>query len=231
MYMYVMKLCSKMTVVCLEIVFKNIRHRKFQNVLTLSGSKYFLTLQVSDNARLSELYTSSEDSITRLEGELTRARGEVVDQHSLITSISQDKESISRAVAQNKDLKEQLAELQEAFVHKSQQNMELATALESQKYQNQRLILGQAKLSEDLTEKKRVEEMGDKREEYVREEPEGVAHPLPQDNPDQSQIQVSTCTVHVHIKWVRRHMLSAYMYMYIHVPVHMYNLTYMYTVS
>ena len=113
-----------------------------------------------------------------------------MDQQSLITSISQDKESISRAVAQNKDLKEQLAELQEAFVHKSQQNMELATALESQKYQNQQLIQAQGKLREDLTEEKRVEEMGDKREEYVRAEPEGVAHPLPQDNPDQSQIQV-----------------------------------------
>ena len=60
--------------------------------------------QVSDNAQLSQLHSSSEDTVARLEGELSRVRGEVVDQQSLMATISQDKESISRAVAQNKDL-------------------------------------------------------------------------------------------------------------------------------
>ena len=60
--------------------------------------------QVSENAQLSQLYSSSEDTVARLEGELSRVRGEVVDQQSLMATISQDKESISRAVAQNKDL-------------------------------------------------------------------------------------------------------------------------------
>ena len=60
--------------------------------------------QVSDNAQLSQLYPSSEETVARLEGELSRVRGEVVDQQSLMATISQDKESISRAVAQNKDL-------------------------------------------------------------------------------------------------------------------------------
>ena len=58
--------------------------------------------QVSDNAQLSQLYPSSEETVARLEGELSRVRGEVVDQQSLMATISQDKESISRAVAQNK---------------------------------------------------------------------------------------------------------------------------------
>ena len=43
-----------------------------------------------------------------------------------------------RAVAQNKELKEQLAELQEAFVKQTHRNMGLATSLETEQIRNQR---------------------------------------------------------------------------------------------
>ena len=106
---------------------------------------------MSDNAQLSQLYSSSEDTVARLEGELSRVRGEVVDQQSLMATISQDKESISRAVAQNKDFKEQLAELQEAYV----QNMELASSLDSEKYRGQKLTQRLTEMEEELTEERR----------------------------------------------------------------------------
>ena len=111
--------------------------------------------QVSDNAQLSQLHSSSEDTVTMLEEELSRVRGEVVDQQSLMATISQDKESISRAVAQNKDLKEQLAELQEAYVQKSHQNMELASSLDSEKYRGQKLTQQLTEMEEELTEERR----------------------------------------------------------------------------
>ena len=156
--------------------------------------------QVSDNAQLNQLYSTTEDSLTKLEGELSRVKGEVVGQQTLMATISQDKESISRAVAQNKELKEQLAELQEAFVQKSHHNMELATTLESEKYQNQMLTQRQVEVERELTaEKRRFEEIkrelpvsGDKEEEE-RLEPVGVTHegiPSTDTTIDTTQLQV-----------------------------------------
>eukprot|EP00731_Ephydatia_muelleri_P023993 Em0016g264a len=68
-----------------------------------------------------------------LEAKLERLQEQVVDQKGLLTTISQDKETISRAMAQNKELKNHLAELQEAFVKQSHQSMELASELETAK--------------------------------------------------------------------------------------------------
>ena len=61
-------------------------------------------------------------------------RETAVDSQRLLDTMSQDKEALSRAVAQNKELKIQLEEIQEAFIRMSQQNMELATELESEKF-------------------------------------------------------------------------------------------------
>ena len=61
-------------------------------------------------------------------------RETAVDSQRLLDTMSQDKEALSRAVAQNKELKTQLEEIQEAFIRMSQQNMELATELESEKF-------------------------------------------------------------------------------------------------
>lgn len=52
-------------------------------------------------------------------------------------------------MSQNKDLKEQLTELQEAFIKQSHQNMELATELET--YHHQRLQAARAEEQVDST--------------------------------------------------------------------------------
>ena len=57
-----------------------------------------------------------------------------------------------RAVSQNKELKEQLAELQEAFVTQSHRSMELATVLETEQIRNQKLQQEKEKAEEHVDE-------------------------------------------------------------------------------
>ena len=96
-----------------------------------------------------------QSRLAETEKEIERLQEEAVDQKGLLETISQDKEALSRAVAQNRELKTQLVELQDAFVRLSQQNMQLATDLETEKYYVSEL---QKKLREE--EEGRREEVG-----------------------------------------------------------------------
>ena len=78
--------------------------------------------------------SEQEGQVLELELRLSRLSEQAVDQHSLLTTISQDKETVSRATAQNKQLKSHLSELQDAFIRLSHQNMELASDLETEKH-------------------------------------------------------------------------------------------------
>ena len=80
-----------------------------------------------------------EGQVLELELRLSRLSEQAVDQHSLLTTISQDKETVSRATAQNKQLKSHLSELQDAFIRLSHQNMELASDLETEKHNTARM--------------------------------------------------------------------------------------------
>ena len=86
------------------------------------------------------------------EREAERLREAAVDTRGLLETISSDKEALSRAVSQNRELKTQLEELQEAFVRMSRGSMELASELESERYQLTRL---RAQLQETGEEKAR----------------------------------------------------------------------------
>lgn len=68
------------------------------------------------------------------EREGSRLREASVDSQSLLDTMSRDKEALSRSVGQNRELKTQLVELQDAFVKMSKQNMELATELETERF-------------------------------------------------------------------------------------------------
>ena len=67
------------------------------------------------------------------ERESERLRESAVDSQRMLDTMNSDREALSRAIAQNQQLKSQLAELQEAFVKMSQQNMQLATELETER--------------------------------------------------------------------------------------------------
>ena len=71
---------------------------------------------MADNANLSRLHEEKEDEVEELGRVLSRFKEESVDKGSLLEGIQSDKATISRAMAQNKQLKIQLEELQTAFV-------------------------------------------------------------------------------------------------------------------
>lgn len=93
-----------------------------------------LSVKVEENDRLSQLLEQLQLRVAEAEGEGARLREAAVDSGSLLDTMSRDKEALSRAVGQNKELKTQLVELQDAFVKMSKQNMELATELETERF-------------------------------------------------------------------------------------------------
>ena len=79
---------------------------------------------------MSQLQSQLEEA----ERETERLRESSVDSRALMDTISQDKEALSRTVTQNREMKRQLEELQDGFVRLSQQNMELASDLETERF-------------------------------------------------------------------------------------------------
>ncbi|XP_063966031.1 golgin subfamily A member 2-like [Lytechinus pictus] len=109
-----------------------------QRLATVTEEKEVMHSQyqalVTDNANLSRLHQEKEDEVEELSRELRRFKEESVDKGSLLEGIQSDKATISRALAQNKQLKIQLEELQTVFVKMSQDNMELTTQLQSEQH-------------------------------------------------------------------------------------------------
>ena len=97
--------------------------------------------------------------------------------------MSRDKEALSRAVAQNRELKTQLVELQDGFVRLSQQNMELALDLETERFHvsqlTRQLEAASQSQEEGLGEDKRAEigiqTRWEEREEEFREDTQTTA--------------------------------------------------------
>ncbi|XP_052790929.1 golgin subfamily A member 2-like [Mya arenaria] len=90
--------------------------------------------QIRDNAQLSRYLEEREAKIDELEARLEEM-GEVAgDKAELLENIQSDKTALSRALTQNKDLKQQLAELQNGFVKMSNDNMELLNQLQSEQH-------------------------------------------------------------------------------------------------
>lgn len=81
---------------------------------------------------LSQFQSEAEGKLVSLEEQLKVSQDKVVNQESLLSTVAHDKENLSRVVAQNKELKNNLAELQDAFVVRTNQNAELANSLETE---------------------------------------------------------------------------------------------------
>ncbi len=62
------------------------------------------------------MLSEREDKLQELEMTVQRLQDNAVDSDSLLESMQSDKTALSRAIAQNKELKVQLAELQNGFV-------------------------------------------------------------------------------------------------------------------
>lgn len=57
-----------------------------------------------------------EERISDLEGSLSQLKREAADASQLLEGVQNDKTALSRALTQNRDLKQQLVELQNGFV-------------------------------------------------------------------------------------------------------------------
>ncbi|ELT96212.1 hypothetical protein CAPTEDRAFT_209723 [Capitella teleta] len=108
--------------------------------------------QVTDNSQLSRLIIEKEERIMALEMNVQRLGDTQVDREKLLETMQNDKTALSRALAQNKQLKTQLAELQNGFVKMSNDNMALLSQLQGEQHvsgeQGSRLSQQEAELRE-----------------------------------------------------------------------------------
>ncbi|XP_063066326.1 golgin subfamily A member 2 isoform X3 [Engraulis encrasicolus] len=106
--------------------------------------------QVRDNEQLSRLCQEQEARMEELEREAQVAAGETQDRRRILEDAQSDKATISRALAQNRELKDQLAELQNGFVKLTNENMELTSAIQSEQHVKKELARRMGQLAEDL---------------------------------------------------------------------------------
>ncbi|CAI8037755.1 Golgin subfamily A member 2 [Geodia barretti] len=138
-----------------------------------------LQSQLAECDKLRRLTGELQRKVEEGEREGERLRESAIDSGALLETMSRDKEALSRAVAQNRELKTQLVELQDGFVRLSQQNMELALDVETERFHVSQLTrqLEAASQSQEeeegLGEDKRAE-IGIQTRWEEREEEEGV---------------------------------------------------------
>ncbi|XP_039362798.1 golgin subfamily A member 2 isoform X5 [Mauremys reevesii] len=108
--------------------------------------------QVRDNEQLSHLNQEQEERLQELEKTVQRYSEESVDRQQILENMQSDKATISRALSQNRELKEQLAELQNGFVKLTNENMEVTSALQSELHVKKELAKKIGQLQEKLAE-------------------------------------------------------------------------------
>ncbi|XP_032933157.1 golgin subfamily A member 2 isoform X6 [Catharus ustulatus] len=115
--------------------------------------------QVRDNEQLSHLNREQEERLLELEKTVQRYNEEAVDRQQILEDMQSDKATISRALSQNRDLKEQLAELQNGFVKLTNENMEVTSALQSEQHVKKELAKKLGQLQENLADLKETLEL------------------------------------------------------------------------
>ncbi|MCI4394233.1 hypothetical protein PGIGA_G00166320 [Pangasianodon gigas] len=125
-----------------------------ESIYTLQQERDALSLQyqaqVRDNEQLSRLVQEQETRLEELEMQAQRAAEEAHDKLRILEDVQSDKATISRALAQNRELKDQLAELQNGFVKLTNENMELTSALQSEQHVKKEIARKMGQLQEDL---------------------------------------------------------------------------------
>ncbi|XP_069800016.1 golgin subfamily A member 2 isoform X2 [Dendropsophus ebraccatus] len=106
--------------------------------------------QVQDNSQLSRLNQEQEERILELEKTLERQSEDNVDKQQILENMQSDKATISRALTQNRQLKEHLAELQNGFVKLTNENLELTNGLQSEQHVKKELAKKLGQLQESI---------------------------------------------------------------------------------
>ncbi|XP_023194244.1 golgin subfamily A member 2 isoform X1 [Xiphophorus maculatus] len=106
--------------------------------------------QLRDNEQLSRLCAEQETRLGELERQVESQSQEEEDRRRMLEDVQSDKATISRALTQNRTLKDQLAELQNGFVKLTNENMELTTAIQSEQHVKKELARRMGELQEEL---------------------------------------------------------------------------------
>ncbi|XP_051981437.1 golgin subfamily A member 2-like isoform X11 [Xyrauchen texanus] len=131
------------TELALQETINNLQHER--DALSLQ-----FQAQVRDNEQLSRLVQEQETRLEQLERQTERTADDAQIRLRILEDAQSDKATISRALAQNRDLKDQLAELQNGFVKLTNENMELASALQSEQHIKKEIAHKIGQLQEDL---------------------------------------------------------------------------------
>ncbi|CAI5667008.1 unnamed protein product [Oreochromis niloticus] len=106
--------------------------------------------QLRDNEQLSRMCAEQESRLGELERQVESQTQEAEDRRRMLEDVQSDKATISRALTQNRTLKDQLAELQNGFVKLTNENMELTTAIQSEQHVKKELARRMGELQEEL---------------------------------------------------------------------------------
>ncbi|XP_063288690.1 golgin subfamily A member 2 isoform X3 [Pelobates fuscus] len=116
----------------------------------LHGLQLRYQAQVQDNSQLSRLNQEQEERLSELEKTLQRQSDDDVDKQQILENMQSDKATISRALTQNRQLKEHLAELQNGFVKLTNENLELTNGLQGEQHVKKELAKKLGQLQESL---------------------------------------------------------------------------------
>uniref|UniRef100_A0A672ZTN8 Golgin subfamily A conserved domain-containing protein n=1 Tax=Sphaeramia orbicularis TaxID=375764 RepID=A0A672ZTN8_9TELE len=159
--------------VALQEALNNIQHDK--DALTAQYQA-----QLRDNEQLSRLCAEQEARLGELEQQVESQAQEAEDRRRMLEDVQSDKATISRALTQNRTLKDQLAELQNGFVKLTNENMELTTAIQSEQHVKKELARRMGELQEDLHNVKEQLEMKCKETQGLLEQRDQVVAHLQQ---------------------------------------------------
>ncbi|XP_077479695.1 golgin subfamily A member 2 isoform X3 [Stigmatopora argus] len=136
--------------------------------------------QLCDNEQLSRLCSEQESRLLDLEQQAHRQAEDTEDRRRMLEDVQSDKATISRALTQNRTLKDQLAELQNGFVQLTNENMELTNAIQSEQHVKKELARRMGELQEQLHNGKEQLEEKSKEAQALTEQRDQVAAHLQQ---------------------------------------------------
>ncbi|XP_075899687.1 golgin subfamily A member 2 isoform X4 [Nelusetta ayraudi] len=136
--------------------------------------------QLRDNEQLSRLCGEQETRLGDMEQQVESRAQEVEDRRRMLDDVQSDKATISRALTQNRTLKDQLAELQNGFVKLTNENMELASAIQSEQHVKKELARRMGELQEKLHSFREQLEEKDKETQGIAEQRDQVVAHLQQ---------------------------------------------------
>lgn len=147
-----------------------------------------ITALSNNNLQLSQLLHEKELQIQRLENELQEAKNVIEGHENLLDSSRNDKVTISRALTQNKQLKEQLEEIQDTFITISNDKMDLATQLSTLESVNKNLSERLREITDGFNMAKH--DLDHQKARVIALEEDMASTPVPLMTPDEPQINM-----------------------------------------